>query len=514
MQTRPLLLALAALVALAFPGCGEEREFTPCPIGDHDPVPDRVPQPEFTEALDLVFVVDDSGTMEAEQARLAAVLPAMVERLLPAVAPTRRGFRSLRLGVLTTDLGAPGACPNGQGDDALLQPSDAPGCDLALPWAEFWSGELPERPQCLLEGLGTGGCGFVQPLEALLKGLTPSTSDLRFGGWTTGHGDGPNAGFLRRDATWGVVILTDGDDCSAADPGLYDVASREYTATIDRRCTDHPEALHPIRRFVDGLRALRGEGPLVVSVIGGVPPALVGDQTPAGLRALLDSPAMQVVPGTDRRAACSTPDGDDAFPARRLVEFAAALGDGGGSTEVHSICEEDFGPALDSLASAALAAGAAAPLRCIWRSDAWLNARDCVIFEEAPGCASRPGRTPVDADECSIGPADATTPGFSIVDDPGCDWSGPAIVFTAGADPEPADPLFLQCGWVPSVGAPCDGAPDSCAGGVEPLACDPFSDTCQHRCDVDDDCDDGERCAAAGEPGLRFCERRDGVCPL
>jgi hypothetical protein len=58
-------------------------------------------------------------------------------------------------------------------------------------------------------GLGTSGWGFEQPLEAMYLAL---------------DGNPANQGFLREDAHLAVVIFADEDDCSVADPHLFDLS--------------------------------------------------------------------------------------------------------------------------------------------------------------------------------------------------------------------------------------------------------------------------------------------------
>jgi hypothetical protein len=104
--------------------------------------------------------------------------------------------------------------------------------------------------------MGTGGCGFTQPLEAALKAVTPTTSSITFAMGTVGHGDGVNAGFVRPDSLLVVLVLTDEDDCSALDPDLFNPSSARYTGALNLRCFMYPEAVHPMSRYEDGLFAL------------------------------------------------------------------------------------------------------------------------------------------------------------------------------------------------------------------------------------------------------------------
>src|SRR5262249_10813203 len=82
------------------------------------------------------------------------------------------------------------------------------------------------------------GCGYPQPLEALKRALT----------------NPDNAGFLRQDAMLIVVLVSDGDDCSApSDSVVFDPLRADYLPFDRLRCTlagvecgnpPHPPALN------------------------------------------------------------------------------------------------------------------------------------------------------------------------------------------------------------------------------------------------------------------------------
>src|SRR5690606_21689223 len=137
-----------------------------------------------------------------------------------------------------------------------------------------------EHVSCVAN-LGIGGCGFEQQLEAVLKALTPSTSPIRFHDDTTGHGDGANSAFVRTDSILATILLTDEEDCSAADPELFDPTSSTYGPTeLNLRCFNHPEAVHPVSRFTNGLKALRADPQDVIfAAIAKIPTDLVSHPT-------------------------------------------------------------------------------------------------------------------------------------------------------------------------------------------------------------------------------------------
>lgn len=318
--------------------------------------------------VDLLFVVDDSGSMEEEQVALAAQFREMVDVLVtgdldrdgrPDVTPVS----DLHVGVVTTNLGSAGFGLGGcvprpaQGHDGVLRRRGrADGvCPVELPsFLRFRPRLMP--PDALLEDfaclarVGTGGCGIEQPLEAALKALLPAGRLSFLEG--DAHGDGVNAGFVRDDALLGVVLVSDEDDCSVADPSFFDPESETYPwdgdARGNLRCVRYEDALQPIERFVDAVRTLKEDpGEILVAAITGVPPALVADPEAIDYERLLADEAMQVRENPDRAGyllpACDRVGVGFAVPARRMVEAVSRFGDQG---VVQSICDESFANAL------------------------------------------------------------------------------------------------------------------------------------------------------------------------
>ena len=129
-------------------------------------------------ALDLLLVVDDTPSMAAEQAALAAALP----RLADALADAGLAWQA---GVVTTTMDGPQAGTL-RGSPWILTPDTA---DLAT--------ALPD-----LARVGTAGAEPAAGLAALSAALLPP---LR---------DGANRGFRRADAGLHVIVLSDADDRS------------------------------------------------------------------------------------------------------------------------------------------------------------------------------------------------------------------------------------------------------------------------------------------------------------
>jgi hypothetical protein len=326
--------------------------------------------------LDLLFVVDNSISMQTEQALLARELPRMVRALasgdVDGDGKQDHPAGDLHIGVVSTDMGLSGDHDRSGtdcsrfGDDGLLRnPATcppAPGGYLAIAPSEASAAldGISEALGCQIQ-LGTRGCGMEQQLEATLKAVAPGVGPLRFTQGTLGHGDGANAGFLREDATLAIVIITDEDDCS------YPESSRGFANTrddgpyadvpINYRCQAMPELLHPITRYTESLPALRGGAPgsVVFGLIAGIPAELTDGAH--DIDEMLSDPAMQFEMDEHTkspRPACTytRTEGDSheavlATPARRLLEVAKAFGE---HTVLGSICEPSFERPVAALA--------------------------------------------------------------------------------------------------------------------------------------------------------------------
>jgi hypothetical protein len=367
--------------------------------------------------------------------------------------------KDLHLGVVSTDLGLGGfddalhsGCSD-LGDDGRLLHAPSPELSACAPsyppFLSFHSGvddpATTAHDFACIASLGTDGCGFEQQLESMLKALWPS-DDPRVtfvpdhaGFGASGQGDavmggrpGANAGFLRSDAVRGpsllaVVIVTDEEDCSSRDlthllpDGLLDPADADQSTVLAQgrnvRCQLNQQNLYETVRYVNALRALRpGRDDLVVfAAIAGVPPDSVAEvpddfahDEVARARfyaGILDHPAMQPTVdtrGTDTpaddtiRPSCETSFGR-AFPPRRIVQVAEGFGASG---MVQSICQDDFGPAMDAIASLIskpFEAGCL-PRPLVRDADGRVS---CDVIWELPAAGGAPAGTPT---ECAASP--------------------------------------------------------------------------------------------------------------
>lgn len=199
--------------------------------------------------VDVLFVIDDSGSMGEEQAALAANFSAFV-----AMLEADEVDADYRIGITTTDNGHPwcsGSSPEAGAlqlrscrahlDDFVFSPGTAQELDRrasaceevcpaelaelgTLPTTTTLDGEARPRPWLqrdnVPEGVSTAqalacwgpqgidGCGYESPLESMRKALVRSGTDGEDG-----------QGFLRDDALLQVVFITDEADCSLGPEG-------------------------------------------------------------------------------------------------------------------------------------------------------------------------------------------------------------------------------------------------------------------------------------------------------
>ena len=348
-RPRPLL-AVLAVAALVLSDCSQPKDDEP------DPIYAEVSTTERSRAVDLLFVVDNTGTMSDEQEIIAEQVEVLVRELL---VPST----DLHIGVVTTDMGVGGnpnvMCPvPAGGDNGLLQSVgrhegcrvsySAPDCSAAeCPWlthsAEFPNdGSDPSDPPvwedfgCIVR-LGTEGCAFEQPFEASLVALTTQL----------GPGQA-NEGFLRHDSVLSIIYITDEDDCSAEDPEILYDSSSDVLGPANVRCALNDGPLQPVERYVEELRGLVADpNDLVVAAITGVP--IDGSWSPGDpLEELRDLQRVNPDNPNELMPSCQT-DMGLAFPPVRIAEFIYSFDSAG---ILGSICRDDWSDTMMSIARA------------------------------------------------------------------------------------------------------------------------------------------------------------------
>ncbi len=387
-RTKAALSVLALGALLAVGGCldRELRPLNPCVVSG---VAEKI-RVQNIEKVDLLFMVDNSGSMKEEQEALAMQFPRLIRTLASgqvrdpntdALIDTFPAVNDLHLGVVSSDMGTggftlPTCADRNDGDDGILLQRAASDCAGFMPpkFLEFRAGTddpdtLASNFSCMAR-LGTTGCGFEQQLEAVLKALLPAgaTTEIGIDPFVTGdgHGADANAGFLRPDSLLGVVVVTDEDDCSAKDKNIFDAMQFGGQTTLNVRCFLNPETLFPVERYSKGLTWLRRNDPdlLVFAAIVGLPPGVGTDEegrtdweriacTEARQRDGLCDPNLvpEVVMGTSgqqMRPSCMTATGT-AYPPNRITRTAELIEKAGGNAVVHSICVSDFTPAVQRI---------------------------------------------------------------------------------------------------------------------------------------------------------------------
>ncbi len=326
--------------------------------------------------------------MAEEQTAFIAVLPRLVEALMSGDANGDgvRDFRpveSLHIGAISVDLGAGPhtgvpTCREGLGEDAVLRSVESPSRDCPPHPSgifEFGADEGSSELGALrcVTNVGIRQCGFEQQLEATLKALTPSAPNAATrAGYTPprfmsaagvpdavpGHADGINGGFVRDDSVLAILLLTDEEDCSVSDYGLFVTGDPRFMSTpLNLRCYTYGApggVVRGIERYVEGLVGLRRDPRrLVFSGIVGIPPGLeVAAGASPDYGSILGHPDMvprENAMGTNLVPSCVTMNGV-AYPPIRIVQTAAGLSASGAQVSLSSICADDFRPAIGSIA--------------------------------------------------------------------------------------------------------------------------------------------------------------------
>lgn len=352
-------------------------------------------------------------------------------------------------------------------------------------------------------------------------------SGLLFVSDTHGHGDGTNQGFLRDDSFLAVVVLTNQDDCSAADPELYNRESELYTEpNLALRCWRYGEAgtsaLHPSERYIDGLLELRDPDQLLFAVIGGVPEDLAhaAGETPdfASLVGADADPRMQTAldPSMPGRLtpSCEQEDQGSTLPPSRLIRVSEGLSQRGARVVVQSLCQDDYAPVTDAILASF---GEALRGSCFNRPMVETGAGgrlDCELVEYLPlgdaSCEELEGRVFRELDVesgrelCTVCQIDAD--GVPFDGQPGCQngagWSYEAnaarcpaqraqsLTFTENAIPMAGAYLRIECAPVEvTLGTGCEADPTICDDSlVIGVTCDSSLHQCLFACGSDAEC--------------------------
>ncbi len=192
--------------------------------------------------VDILFVVDDSGSMADKQANLKSNFP----NFISVLNTIQGGLPDIHLGVISSDVGTKGeedaqagpaigsvgqggCANNGKGGNLTVNSAPVTGTflsDIKQPdgsRVRNYTGDLA-TVFGQMASLGATGCGFEQHLHAMRRSLENNPA---------------NAGFLRPDAFLAIIFLADEDDCSMSHSTLLGGGDPDATlgAKQSFRCT-------------------------------------------------------------------------------------------------------------------------------------------------------------------------------------------------------------------------------------------------------------------------------------
>ena len=389
---RFMLLAPAMIAALGtLSGC-PSRDVTAL-----DPAQTKEQQKEIpvnlNRDIDILWVIDDSGSMEQEQQSLAANFPAFIS-VLESI---EGGLPNIHMGVISSDMGTlpheiDGKCD--EPDNGVLQiDSPVAGLDcgaLAIDGNPVrfiqdiavddkkstdrirnYSGTLAEQFSCMAQ-LGTDGCGFEQHLASMQAALENNVE---------------NAGFYREEAFLAVIFIQDEDDCSTYDNDIFGGAgSDDRTDTFGEyssyRCFEYGTVCDPdaertvgprdncvpdeesayienVQTYIDFLRGLKSDPSKVVvaEITGPTGPVQVGEDPDNNDQLWVEPACVICADGSDDCTAGFGSDSEALVAAAPSIRMQAFLEGFPGRGTFQNICtfneqtgEVDLSDALNQIA--------------------------------------------------------------------------------------------------------------------------------------------------------------------
>jgi hypothetical protein len=328
---KKLLLALLAAASCVFVSSCNETPLTP--LGDTlFATTNDLSDPIGSNKVDILWLIDNSQSMQEEQAELAARFDEFIEALVVLRA-------DFHIGVITTDMQSasesgrlqtrPGLVFGAQGRLEVPAELQALCADLNLerPFltrSRYVIGDdeldverLRNDFRCIASA-GIAGSPFERGIDALVRALSPELLD------------GFNQGFVRDDAYLSIIFLTDEDDCSFGGA---------FTPTSDAECyiRETRGLMVPAEDVFEQLVALKNGDESKVLIAG-----IIG---PDGNREL--QPRAQYEP----RFSCAVRGPTDvagapAISARDGIRYRELIALAGDRGIEESICQGDFTLAL------------------------------------------------------------------------------------------------------------------------------------------------------------------------
>ena len=362
MKASRLLAGLALVGLLVSVGCFD-RDLTDIIPGVTTGVTIRVEQIGVVR-VDIVVLVDNSGSMAQEQEALITRFPELINELVDPgdtdgdTRPDHPPVEDLNIAVITPDMGTAGyrvsTCANSDfGDDGCFRSTAivGGGCSASYPSflsrnevnAGTYTPAMMAQDFTCIATLGTGGCGFEQQLKAMRKAVT-----------TNVQAGACNAGFLRPDSLIALIFVTDEEDCSVREDHTEIFNQDLDLGHPNIRCYLHPDFIEDVTDYVAAFRGLKPSeevNKIVIGMIVGVPPdapACIGsgDELDGCLAVAAMTEAIDPAQPTQLIPSCNVESMGFAFPPRRFVTLAQQFG---ANAFVDSICKNDWRDAIKGI---------------------------------------------------------------------------------------------------------------------------------------------------------------------
>ena len=159
-------------------------------------VPEDVGSQGADKGVDILFLIDSSGSMAEEQTKLRNNFERFIQELL------NKDVKDFQIGILTTDMDKV-FNPNGWGRIVQADPNTPKIITSSLTTKQIVDAFTKNA------AVGTKGSNFERHFEAIQAALSKSAS----GGFV----DTDNKGFLREGSLLAIIIISDEDDCSHED---------------------------------------------------------------------------------------------------------------------------------------------------------------------------------------------------------------------------------------------------------------------------------------------------------
>jgi hypothetical protein len=343
-------------------------------------------QETLNRKIDILFMIDNSSSMETSQANLAANLPSFMNVLkgLPD------GLPDLHIGVVSSDMGAGDGSITGcagNGDNGVFHFAPTGSCtqtnlqsgatyiSAPIGGTPNFTGDITTVFQCIAQ-LGASGCGFEHQLASVARAL----------GVDGAGAPQENSGFIRPEAYLAIVLITNEDDCSApissvlfdtntntnlasqvGPPGNFRCNEFGHLCSLNGAAPAAPVRLSPnpgdLTTMLTYDNCVSSEGMGLLTPVGTFLQQIKSLKTDPANQILVASIQGPVTPYVEHWKAAPIADTGPwpeiehscdmgtqigfADPGVRLQQFVQGFG---GNGLVYPICSSNFGPSLQTIA--------------------------------------------------------------------------------------------------------------------------------------------------------------------